>query len=145
MKVIVPPNYNIPFDKLLFFKKDNRKMLTKLKELVKKKKTFEEESMLYNYKGKDKDLIWSCMEFFYKNLYTKEFQEFIWHDDKDDWENYHILIRHEDRLSEVTIVYGIGSFCVIAPFNMKTKVPLTVKVLNLDKIVIGNLSISYED
>ena len=92
MRTIVPTNKNLSKDKLLSFKKDKTKMLSKLKKLVTQQQSFEEESMLYNYKGKDKNLIWSCMEFFYENLWTKEFREFIWSDNNDDWENYHIQL-----------------------------------------------------
>ena len=41
-------------------------MFSKLIELVKTGKSFEEESLQYNYNGKDKDQIWECMEFFYQ-------------------------------------------------------------------------------
>ena len=116
-------------------------MLAKLKELVVKQKTFEEESMLYNYKGKDKDEIWSCMEFFYENLWTKEFREFIYTDDKDSWENYHIQLKCKNKFTEVTIVYGIGAFCVIAPLDKPTD---KSKILDLDKVVIGKTEIFYD-
>lgn len=141
MLTIVPTNYKVSFDKLLSFKKNKTKMLDKLKELVVKQKTFEEESMLYNYKGKDKDLIWSCMEFFYVNLWNKEFREFIYTDDKDSWENYHIQLKCKNKFTEVTIVYGIGAFCVIAPLDKPTN---KSKILDLDKVVIGKTEIFYD-
>ena len=103
MLTIVPTNYKVSFDKLISFKKDKTKILDKLKELVVKQKTFEEESMLYNYKGKDKDLIWSCMEFFYVNLWNKEFREFIYTDDKDSWENYHIQLKCKNKFTNITV------------------------------------------
>ena len=144
-RVIVPAILeNITFDKLLRKKLNLSKMLSKLKELVEKKETFEEESMLYHYKGEDKDEIWSCMAFFYKNLWIKEFREFIYTDPKDKWENYHIQLKYKEKYSEVTIVYGIGSFCVIGPQigvpNKKSK------ILDLDKIVIKtNTEILYNE
>lgn len=144
-RIIVPAKLeNITFDKLLREKVNLSKMLSKLKELVEKEKTFEEESMLYQYKGKDKDEIWSCMEFFYKNLWTKEFREFIYIDPKDKWENYHIQLKYKEKYSEVTIVYGIGSFCVIGP---QKEVPnKKSKILDLDKIVIKtNTEILYNE
>ena len=116
-------------------------MLAKLKELVVKQKTFEEERMLYNYKGKDKDLIWSCMEFFYENLWTKEFREFIYNDETDEWENYHIQLKCKNKFTKVTIVYGIGAFCVIAPLKKQTD---KSKILDLDKIIIGKTEIFYD-
>lgn len=142
-RVIVPANLeNITFDKLLRQKVKLSKTISKLKELVEKKKTFEEESMLYTYKGADKDDIWACMEFFYQNLWVKEFREFIWIDDKDKWENYNIYLKYKDKCSEVNIVYGIGSFCVIKP----TDKPNGAKVLDLDKIVIKtNTEILYNE
>ena len=143
MHLIVPTKYNVPFDKLVSFKPAKTKMLAKLKELVSKQKTFEEESMLYNYKGKDKDLIWSCMEFFYENLYTKEFREFIWYNEKDDWENYNFQIKYKNKYSAVEIVYGIGSFCIIHP--MKGKPTNKSKLLDLDNIVIENTEIYYNE
>lgn len=141
MLTIVPTNYKVPFNKLVSFKKDKKKMLVKLKELVVKQKTFEEENMLYNYKGKDKDEIWSCMEFFYENLWTKEFREFIYNDDKDSWENYHIQLKCKNKFTEVTIVYGIWAFCVIAPLDKPTD---KSKILDLDKVVIGKTEIFYD-
>lgn len=107
-------------------------MFSKLIELVKTGKTFEEESMLYNYNGKDKDLIWSCMEFFYQNLWNKEFKEFIYNDPEDEWENYNIQLKYKDHYSKVSIVYGIGSFCVIAPIEKLDEEKSTI--LNLENI-----------
>ena len=107
-------------------------MFSKLIELVKTGKSFEEESLQYNYKGKDKDQIWECMEFFYQNLWKKEFREFIYNDPKDEWENYHIQLKYKDHFSEVTIVYGIGSFCVIAPIESLDDKKSTI--LDLEKI-----------
>lgn len=141
MFTIVPTSKNLSKDKLLSFKKDKTKMLSKLKKLVLQQKSFEEESMLYNYNGKDKDLIWSCMEFFYENLWTKEFREFIYNDDKDEWENYHIQLKCKNKFTEVTIVYGIGAFCVIAPLDKPTD---KSKILDLDKIIIGDTEIFYD-
>lgn len=141
MFTIVPTSKNLSKDKLLSFKKDKTKMLSKLKKLVLQQQSFEEESMLYNYKGKDKNLIWSCMEFFYENLWTKEFREFIWSDNNDDWENYHIQLKCKNKFTEVTIVYGIGAFCVIAPLDKPTD---KSKILDLDKVIIGDTEIFYD-
>ena len=107
-------------------------MFSKLIELVKTGKSFEEESLQYNYNGKDKDQIWKCMEFFYQNLWKKEFREFIYTDPKDEWENYHIQLKYKDHFSEVTIVYGIGAFCVIAPIESLDDKKSTI--LDLEKI-----------
>ena len=109
-----------------------KQMFSKLIELVKTGKSFEEESLQYNYNGKDKDQIWECMEFFYQNLWKKEFREFIYTDTKDEWENYHIQLKYKDHFSEVTIVYGIGSFCVIAPIETLDDKKSTI--LDLEKI-----------
>lgn len=141
MLTIVPTSKNLSKDKLLSFKKDKTKMLSKLKKLVIQQQSFEEESMLYNYNGKDKNLIWSCMEFFYENLWTKEFREFIYNDDKDEWENYHIQLKCKNKFTEVTIVYGIGAFCVIAPLDKPTD---KSKILDLDKVIIGDTEIFYD-
>ena len=141
MFTIVPTSKNLSKDKLLSFKKDKTKMLSKLKKLVIQQQSFEEESMLYNYKGKDKNLIWSCMEFFYENLWTKEFREFIYNDDKDEWENYHIQLKCKNKFTEVTIIYGIGAFCVIAPLDKPTD---KSKILDLDKVIIGDTEIFYD-
>lgn len=111
-----------------------KRIFAKLIELVKKRKSFEEESLMYKYEGKDKDEIWSCMEFFYQNLYNLTFNDFIWHDDNDDWENYNFTLKYHNLYSEVNIVYGIGSFCVIKPVdgpNAKTG-----KILDLERIVV---------
>jgi hypothetical protein len=107
-------------------------VINKLKELVRKQKTFEEESMLYKYKGKDKDEIWSCMEFFYQNLYNKNFRDFVYSDSDDKWENYHFQLEYQGHYSEVEIVYGIGAFCVIHPVKGPTD---KSKVIHLEFLV----------
>ena len=128
--------------KMVKLKVERDKMFCKLRELVKEQKSFEEESLQYTYKGDDKEDIWSCMEFFYANLWTKEFREFIWSDNKDDWENYNIQLKLKDKYSLVTIVYGIGAFCVIAPTTYDSSKP----VLDLEKIVVKTTSeIIYND
>lgn len=116
---------------LLKQKAINDRMLRKLIEIVKKEKSFEEESLMYHYNGSDKDEIWSCMEFFYKHLYEKEFREFYWSDSNDEWENYHFQIKYKDHLSSVEIFYGIGSFCVIKPTETVSD---RAKVLNLENL-----------
>lgn len=118
---------------LLKLRHSRIRMLRKLIELVKEQKTFEEESMLYNYEGKDKDDIWSCMEFFYQNLWNKNFREFIWTNSADEWENYNIQLKYKDKYSIVEIVYGIGSFCVIKPLE---QINDKYKVLDLEKITV---------
>lgn len=128
--------------KLVKLKVERDKMFCKLRELVKEQKSFEEESLQYTYKGEDKEDIWACMEFFYANLWTKEFREFIWSDKKDDWENYNVQLKLKNNYSLVTIVYGIGAFCVIAPTTYDSSKP----VLDLEKIVVKTTSeIIYND
>lgn len=128
--------------KMVKLKVERDKMFSKLRELVESQKFFEEESLQYTYKGEDKEDIWACMEFFYANLWTKEFREFIWSDNKDDWENYNIQLKLKDNYSLVTIVYGVGAFCVIAPTTYDSSKP----VLDLEKIVVKTTSeIIYND
>lgn len=128
--------------KMVKLKVERDKMFYKLRELVKEQKSFEEESLQYTYKGEDKEDIWACMEFFYANLWTKEFRDFIWSDNKDDWENYNIQLKLKDNYSLVTIVYGIGAFCVIAPTTYDSTKP----ILDLEKIVVKTTSeIIYND
>lgn len=127
---------------LVKLKVERDKMFCKLRELVKEQKSFEEESLQYTYKGEDKEDIWACMEFFYANLWTKEFREFIWSDNKDDWENYNVQLKYKDNYSLVTIVYGIGAFCVIK----HTTYDSTKPVLDLEKVVVKTTSeIIYND
>ncbi len=118
---------------LLKLRHSRIRMFRKLIKLVKEQQTFEEESMLYNYEGKDKDDIWSCMEFFYQNLWNKNFREFIWTNSADEWENYNIQLKYKAKYSIVEIVYGIGSFCVIKPLE---KINDKYKVLDLEKITV---------
>ena len=128
--------------KMVKLKVERDKMFSKLRELVKEQKSFEEESLQYTYKGDDKEDIWACMEFFYANLWTKEFREFIWSDNKDDWENYNVQLKYKDNYSLVTIVYGIGAFCVIK----HTTYDSTKPVLDLEKVVVKTTSeIIYND
>lgn len=146
-RIIIPAN---PEDlkgvdglaKMVKLKVERDKMFCKLRELVKEQKSFEEESLQYNYKGEDKEDIWACMEFFYANLWTKEFREFIWSDNKDDWENYNVQLKYKDNYSLVTIVYGIGAFCVIKHSTYDSTKP----VLDLEKVVVKTTSeIIYND
>ena len=128
--------------KMVKLKVERDKMFSTLRELVKSQKFFEEESLQYTYKGDDKEDIWACMEFFYANLWTKEFREFIWSDNKDDWENYNVQLKYKDNYSLVTIVYGIGAFCVIK----HTTYDSTKPVLDLEKVVVKTTSeIIYND
>ena len=146
-RVIVPANTEDlkgidGLAKMVKHKVELDKMFYKLRELVKEQKSFEEESLQYTYKGDDKEDIWSCMEFFYANLWTKEFREFIWSDNKDDWENYNVQLKLKDKYSLVTIVYGIGAFCAIVPTTYDSSKP----VLDLEKIVVKTTSeIIYND
>lgn len=61
-------------------------------------------------------------------------REFIYTDSKDEWENYHIQLKYKDHFSEVTIVYGIGSFCVIAPIEKLDEEKSTI--FDLEKIYV---------
>jgi hypothetical protein len=112
-------------------KHKNDLMLKKLREIVKEGLCFEEELLLYGYKGEDRDLIWSCMEFFYQNLYNLDFKDFIWNDDSDEWENYHFQIKYKDHLSSVESLYRIESTCIIKPAEAVSD---KAKVLDLDSI-----------
>ena len=47
----------------------------------------------------------------------------------------------KNKFTEVTIVYGIGAFCVIAPLAKPTD---KSKILDLDKVVIGKTEIFYD-
>jgi len=123
-------------------KTNKLKNFDKLKELVEQQKTFEEESLQYNYEGSDKEEIWNCMEFFYENLYYKEFRPYIY-SEEDYWENYHIQLEYNGKYTEVEIVYGIGSFCVIYP--MKHKPTNASKLLDLNKLTINNGIVEYEE
>lgn len=149
-KVLVPTSIDMPkyrgnFAELLKDVVKQRKMLAKLKEIVLKGKAYEEESLMYKYKGKDKEEIWSCMEFFYANLWNPAFKDYIWTDPTDNWENYHIALKYKDKLTEVQIIYGIGSFCVIGP-GLSTPWTKDLKYLDLDKIVLKtNLEVLYND
>lgn len=149
-KILVKADTNAPkfrgkFDELLKEVVKQRKMLAKLKELVLKGKAYEEESLMYKYRGKDKDEIWSCMEFFYANLWNKAFKDYVWTNPTDEWENYHIVLKYKDKWAEVQIVYGIGAFCVIGP-NLSTPITDDLKYIDLDKLVIKtNLEVIYDD
>lgn len=138
-KTIVDANlkdFNGPeaLKKVLEYKVLLNKTFNKLKEIVEQQKSYEEESLMYTYKGSDKDLIWSCMEFFYKNLWNPKFREFVWSDPSEEWENYNIQLKYKDKYSSVCIVYGIGSFCVIGPDK---NVPNDKsKILDLEKIQV---------
>lgn len=120
--------------KLLKIRFKRNRMFAKLIELVKEQKSFEEESMLYNYEGADKDQIWECMEFFYQNLWEKGMREFIWTDNNAKWENYNILLKYKDKYSCVSIIYGIGSFCVIAPANEEYMKKHKAEIIDLENI-----------
>lgn len=121
-----------------------QKMLPKLKEIVRKGQKFEEEYVQYAYRGKDADLILDCMEFFYENLWSMGFRDFVWSNPKDDWENYHTILEYNGKYSEVEIVYGVGAFCIIYPIE---KVPRrNKKILKLDKMtILKNMEVWYDE
>ena len=120
--------------------KSLKTMLSVLKAVVAQEKVYEEESMLYK-KPKAAKHVWPCMEFFYQNLWNKNFP--VWSDKKEKWENYNILISYNGKVSVVSIIYGIGSSCVIAPLD---KVPKGKPILELERIkVLNNMNIVYEE
>ena len=61
-------------------------------------------------------------------------KEFIWSDDKDEWENYNILLKYKDKYSLVSIVYGIGSFCVISPADEEYMKKHKAEIINLENV-----------
>lgn len=113
----------------------------KLKEIVENRSRFEEESMLYTYQGNDKNEIWLVMEFFYSNLWDKEFRKFNFTDPTDEWENYNFYVHYKGKYSLVSIIYGIGSTCIIVPIE---KVEPDKLVLNLDNIKYNIFGEIYE-
>lgn len=113
----------------------------KLKEIVENRSRFEEESMLYTYQGNDKNEIWLVMEFFYSNLWDKEFRKFNFTDPSDEWENYNFYVHYKGKYSLVSIIYGIGSTCIIVPIE---KVEPDKLVLNLDNIKYNIFGEIYE-
>ena len=106
MRKISSTYYEGTFSEFLNKVSIRQKMLPKLKEIVRKEQKFEEEYVQYAYRGKDADLILDCMEFFYENLWSMCFRDFVWTNPKDDWENYHIILEYNGKYSEVEIVYG---------------------------------------
>lgn len=101
----------------------NKKILNKLKELVQCNCHFEEESMMYTYEGPDKNDIWAVMEFFYKHLWDKNFEKYNYTDPTDEWENYNFYIHYKGKYTLISIIYGIGSTCIITsvePSEIKT-------------------------
>ena len=121
---------------------DKPELFDKLKELVEKELTFEEENLQYNYEGSDKEQIWACMEFFYQNIWVKNFKPFVYTDHNDDWENYHFQLEYNGKFAEVEIVYGVGSFCIIHPM---THHPVNASnVLDLNKITVIGEEVHYE-
>lgn len=113
----------------------------KLKEIVENRSRFEEESMLYTYQGNDKNEIWLVMEFFYSNLWDKEFRKFNFTDPSDEWENYNFYVHYKGKYSLVSIIYGIGSTCIIVPIE---KVEPDKLVLDLDNIKYNIFGEIYE-
>ena len=100
-----------------YFKK--KKIKDKLKWIVRERQSFEEESLQYEYTGPDKDEIFSVMEYFYEHLSDFEFyNKYVWYDDKDEFENYHIWVKYKYWYTEVYILYGQGSTCIIHPINV---------------------------
>lgn len=113
----------------------------KLKEIVENRFRFEEESMLYTYQGNDKNEIWLVMEFFYSNLWNKEFRKFNFTDPTDEWENYNFYVHYKGKYSLVSIIYGIGSTCIIVPIE---KIEPDKLVLDLDNIKYNIFGEIYE-
>lgn len=113
----------------------------KLKEIVENRSRFEEESMLYTYQGNDKNEIWLVMEFFYSNLWDKEFRKFNFTDPTDEWENYNFYVHYKGKYSLVSIIYGIGSTCIIVPIE---KIEPDKLVLDLDNIKYNIFGEIYE-
>ena len=66
--------------------------------------------------------------------YLNEVINRLYNDPKDEWENYHIQLKYKDHFSEVTIIYGIGAFCVIAPIESLDDKKSTI--LDLEKIYV---------
>lgn len=130
------------FDKVFDAIKMQKTRIEKLKNLVKYKKTYEEESVQYSYAGKDKELILNCMDFFYENLYKKDFYEFASIDPTMGWENYNFTLKYKTHYLVITIIYGIGATCII---GSNTK-PNLYKVLDLEKVHVTNTGdILYDD
>lgn len=144
MRKISSTFYEGTFSEFLNKVSIRQKMLPKLKEIVRKGQKFEEEYVQYAYRGKDTDLILDCMEFFYENLWSMGFRDFVWSNPKDDWENYHIILEYNGKYSEVEIVYGVGAFCIIYPIK---KVPRRKqKILKLDKMtILKNMEVWYDE
>lgn len=109
-------------------------VINKLKELVEAKKSFEEESFMYEYEGPDKKLIGYCMDFFYERLYKPEYKNFIFYYPDDGFENYNYQIKYKDKYSEVNIIYGQGSTCIIKPIEYPTNAAEIFDLENIDKI-----------
>lgn len=116
-------------------------VINKLKEIVENRYRFEEESMLYTYQGNDKNEIWLVMEFFYSNLWDKEFRKFNFTDPTDEWENYNFYVHYKGKYSLVSIIYGIGSTCIIVPIE---KIEPNKLVLDLDNIKYNIFGEIYE-
>lgn len=130
------------FDKVYDAIKMQKVRIEKLKTLVKTHKTYEEESVQYTYTGKDKDLILSCMDFFYENLYNTAFREFVSVDPTIGWENYNFALKYKSHYLTVTIIYGIGATCII---GSNTK-PDMYSLLDLEKIHVTNTGdVMYDD
>lgn len=109
------------------------KVLGKLKEIVEKEKSFEEESLQYNYKGKDKKAILDVMEFFYENLYKRVFHPFTYIDNSDCFENYNIYVKYKNKYTWICMLYGQGSTCIIKSVK-ENEIKTNKTIINLDTI-----------
>lgn len=121
-----------PFELIKTYFK-TKKVLNKLKSLILSRSCFEEESLLYTYKGEDKDDIWAVMEFFYTLLWKKETNKFCYTDPSDYWENYNFYVYYLGKYSLISILYGIGSTCIIKPVALK-EIKTTKRIIDLNKI-----------
>lgn len=122
------------FDEVFDAIRTQKARIEKLKTLVKTHKTYEEESVQYTYTRKDKDLILSCMEFFYENLYNPAFREFVYFDNTIGWENYNFALKYKSHYLTVTIIYGIGATCIIG----STTKPNMRLLLDLEKLHVSH-------
>ena len=132
-KIILRNNSTINPFKLIKTYLKTRTVFNKLKDLVANRSRFEEESMLYTYEGEDKNAIWEVMEFFYVSLWTKEFDPFVYTDPADDWENYNFYIHYKGKYTLISIIYGVGSTCIIAPVELD-EIKTTKKIIELENL-----------
>lgn len=124
------------FDKCIRLWQDTNIVIGKLREIVEHEKSFEEESFLYNYKGKDKNDISKIFDFFYSSLSNRVFNSFCYFDPSDGFENYNIYLKYKNKYTLVCILYGQGSTCIIKPVK-----PEEIKT-DKDVIILDNIHCS---